>query len=107
MFRKQRIRKIFLIERDDKLLDRQFDYVEEQAGYLLKATQFKKTDTDSKSYRRVKLDSLTSQHESKTRSGPYKFRNVTHYPHKGRQWATSEEGMDRLVKINRMSSQRR
>ena len=98
---KAKKRKI-LIERDDKLLDRQFDYVEEQAGYLLKATQFKKTDTDSKSYRRVKLDSLTSQHESKTRSGPYKFRNVTHYPHKGRQWATSEEGMDRLVKINRI-----
>ena len=91
-----------LIERDNELLDRQFDYVEEQTGHLLKATQFKKTDIDSKSYRRVKLDSLTSQHESKTRSGPFKFRNVTHYPHKGRQWATSEEGMDRLVKITRI-----
>ncbi|MYB63923.1 site-specific DNA-methyltransferase, partial [Candidatus Poribacteria bacterium] len=96
---KAKKRKI-LIERDDALLDRQFDYVEGQEGYLQKATQLK--NTDSKSSRRVKLDSLTSQHESKTRSGPYKFRDVTHYPHKGRQWATSEEGMDRLVKIDRI-----
>lgn len=98
---KAKKRKI-LIERNEALLDRQFDYAEDMEGHLLKATQSKKIYKDSENHRRVKLDSLTSQHESKTRSGPFKFRDVTHYPHKGRQWSTSEEGMDRLVKINRI-----
>ena len=91
-----------LIERGEELLDRQFDYVEVQEGNLIKVTQFRKTNTDSNTYRRVKLDSLTSQHESRTRSGPFKFRGTTYHPHRGRQWATSEEGMDRLVKLNRI-----
>ena len=91
-----------LIERNKELLDRQFDYVEDQDGCLLKVTQFQKRDTDFNKYRRVKLDSLTSQHESKTRSGPFKFRGDTYHPHTGRQWGTSEEGMNRLVKLNRI-----
>ena len=91
-----------LIERGKELLDRQFDYTEVQDGCLIKVTQFRKMDTDSKKYRRIKLDSLTSQHESRTRSVPFKFRGTTYYPHKGRQWATSEEGMNRLVKLNRI-----
>ena len=93
-----------LIERGEELLDRQFDYVEVQKGNLIKVTQFRKADTASNKYRRVKLDSLTSQHESRTRSGPFNFRGITYYPHKGRQWATSEEGMNRLVKLNRIYS---
>ena len=91
-----------LIERNKELLDRQFDYVEDQNERLLKVTQSEKKNTDFNKYRRVKLDSLTSQHESKTRSRPFKFREATYYPHKGRQWATSEEGMNRLVKLNRI-----
>ena len=91
-----------LIERGDELLDRQFDYVELQEGCLIKVTQFRKTNTDSNNYRRVKLDSLTSQHESRTRSGPFKFRETTYYPHTGRQWATSEDGMNRLVRLDRI-----
>ncbi len=91
-----------LIERNKELLDRQFDYVEDQDERLLKVTQLETKNTDFNKYRRVKLDSLTSQHESKTRSGPFKFREATYYPHKGRQWATSEEGMNQLVKLNRI-----
>ena len=91
-----------LIERSEELLDRQFDYIENRVEFLLKATQLKEKNTGSNKYRRVKLDSLTSQHESKTRSGPFQFRGVTYYPHKGRQWGTSEEGMNRLVKLNRL-----
>ena len=91
-----------LIERNKELLDRQFDYVEDQDERLLKVTQLEKKNTDFNKYRRVKLDSLTSQHESKTRSGPFKFREATYYPHKGRQWATSEKGMNQLVKLNRI-----
>ena len=91
-----------LIERSKELLDRQFDYVEDLKGCVLKVTESENANSDPDEYRRVKLDSMTSQHESRTRSGPFKFREATYYPHTGRQWATSVEGMNRLVKLNRI-----
>ncbi|TVL98849.1 MAG: site-specific DNA-methyltransferase [Candidatus Brocadia sp. WS118] len=91
-----------LIERDDELLDRQFDYVEKENGKLIKLTHARKKGIDLKKCPRVKLDSLTSEHISKTRSVPFKFRDNVYYPHEGRQWATSLEGLRKLVDIDRI-----
>ena len=93
-----------LIKRDENMLDRQYDYIEFSRNQLIKVSQARKLHADLSKGVRAKLDSLTSEHESRTRSVPYKFRNKTYYPHKGRQWATSVEGLDLLSRIERIVS---
>jgi adenine-specific DNA-methyltransferase len=46
--------------------------------------------------------SLTSQHESKTRSGPYSFRGRSYRPPTNRQWSVDDAGLDRLVRAARI-----
>ena len=91
-----------LIKRDENMLNRQYDYVEFDRNELVKISQAKKVHRNLSQGIRAKLDSLTSEHESRTRSVPYTFRNKTYYPHKGRQWATSLEGLDLLSRIERL-----
>jgi adenine-specific DNA-methyltransferase len=46
--------------------------------------------------------SLTSQHESKTRSGEFHFRKQSFNPPKNRQWSVSYEGLNRLDAASRI-----
>ncbi|MCL2656312.1 MAG: site-specific DNA-methyltransferase [Betaproteobacteria bacterium] len=46
--------------------------------------------------------SLTSQHESKTRSGAYAFHGRNFHPPANRQWSVEATGLDRLVKAGRI-----
>ena len=48
--------------------------------------------------------SLTSQHESKTRSGAYLFRGRDYRPPTNRQWSVETAGLDRLVRAGRIFS---
>ena len=80
-----------LVERSPDLLERQFDHVELPNGTLRKANG----DGGGSMGRRVKLDSLTSQHESQTRSVPFTFGARQFHPHSGRQWAASTDGLER------------
>jgi len=45
---------------------------------------------------------LTSQHPSETRNFDYEFQGYKFVPSEGRQWATSKEGIDRLVALGRV-----
>ncbi|HQF63618.1 MAG TPA: site-specific DNA-methyltransferase [Anaerolineaceae bacterium] len=90
-----------LVERSEAILSNQFDYLELAPGLLEKFSHFEE-DENVAEFRRVKLDSLTSQHISSTRSVPFIFRGKQYLPHADRQWATSIDGMNRLVTANRI-----
>jgi adenine-specific DNA-methyltransferase len=54
--------------------------------------------------KRFQSVSLTSQHHSPTRSGPFKFRGKNYQPPTNRQWSVSEAGLNNLVNKGRVFS---
>lgn len=73
-----------------------YDYVGFENGAILRKSQ---TDEEGRS---IVLSDATSQGETTTGSGPLEFDGSTFWPTPGRHWSTTERGMRRLWKAERL-----
>lgn len=80
-------------------IEKTYKYLDTEDG-LVTATKGNRTKYPNGRY--CYLDNMTSQHESKTRSGPYVFRGKTYNSGRGHQWRRSKEIMDTLASKNRL-----
>lgn len=80
--------------------DRKFQWVEEGDGRVRKITEddFEKLD----SIKVLALDDLTSQEPTATGNFLIKFENKTFYPGSNRHWRTTQEGIKKLIELNRL-----
>jgi adenine-specific DNA-methyltransferase len=84
--------------------DTLYSNVEERNGVRRKLTDEEKENIlslpiGSKVFRTT---ALNSQHHSEVRSQPFVFEGKSFSPPKGRQWSTSMDGLEKLVKLNRV-----
>lgn len=71
-------------------------------GRVLTAAQAKKVGERTDDRLLCQSVSLTSQHESKSRSGKYSFCGAGFFPPPDRQWSVNDLGLDRLSRASRI-----
>jgi len=81
-----------------------FRYYWDIDGTMLTESQANSSSTPLSNRHLAQSVSLTSQHESKTRSGAYQFRGTAYTPPTNRQWSVDKNGLDRLMKSSRIFS---
>ena len=81
-----------------------FRYYWDTDGTVLTDAQAKRTGAATSSRRLAQSVSLSSQHESKTRSGEYKFAGKSYKPPTNRQWSVDYDGLTRLCRSSRIFS---
>ena len=81
-----------------------FRYYWDIDGTMLTESQAKSSNTHLTNRHLAQSVSLTSQHESKTRSGAYYFQGTAYTPPTNRQWSVDKNGLDRLMKSSRIFS---
>jgi len=91
-----------LQDRDRAASDATFRYFWDVDGYTFTEAQASKLGIDVAMRQRAQSVSLTSQHESKTRSGMYRFQGHSARPPANRQWSVDDDGLNRLARASRM-----
>jgi adenine-specific DNA-methyltransferase len=79
-----------------------FRYYWGQDGRVLTETELRKRGLSTEGRTLAQSVSLTSQHESKTRSGPVAFFGQEYHPPSNRQWSEGETGITRLIRASRV-----
>lgn len=98
---KVKFRKLFR-EKDIQDRDRKFSWFESEKNVLRKLT-----DEDLKNFdpsKIIALDDMTSQEATKTGVFPVEFEDKKYFPASNRHWRTTEDGIKKLIKINRIFS---
>ncbi|WP_426800942.1 site-specific DNA-methyltransferase [Xanthomonas campestris] len=81
-----------------------FRYYWDTDGTVLTDAQAKRTGASTSSRRLAQSVSLSSQHDSKTRSGEFKFAGKPYTPPANRQWSVDYDGLTRLCRSSRIFS---
>lgn len=79
-----------------------FRYYWDIDGSVLTEAQAKRSRISLEKRLLAQSVSLSSQHESKTRSGIYKFQGRSYTPPSNRQWSVDDTGLDRLCRASRV-----
>ena len=79
-----------------------FRYFWDVDGSVVTETQARKLGLDTTDRLLAQSVSLTSQHESKTRSDKYVFQGRSFKPPSNRQWSVGAEGLNRLTAASRI-----
>ena len=79
-----------------------FRYFWDMDGTIVTETQASKGGISLEQRELAQSVSLTSQHESQTRSGSFRFKNKAFTPPANRQWSVGDDGLHRLCMANRI-----
>jgi len=91
-----------LREKDIQDRDKKFSWFESEKNKLRKLT-----DEDFKNFdpnKIIALDDMTSQEATKTGGFAVDFEGKKYYPASNRHWRTTEDGIKKLIKLNRIFS---